>query len=473
MNRAFYIFGIFFLALLAAVGLFQSIIHFQLDNQIFALESLDYWLLVVIAVSTIASLFLLKYFHFKKYDFAFYSGIIFTMATFFYLVVLYRIIAARELEILYMPMVAVVFITTIVHSISLIISPAGTRVWLRAAGICLLAVNLVLSLVLILSFGSVDFRTQEIAREISQWASLFNQLLLILFIMNFDSERKNCRREQAGPPLPRNIETTLTFLSFSAFVATLAIGVSIAAETHSKIYWTKRNLAHAQEISNVFEARTYVSSKGETLQYRILRPLDYDPQKKYPLVVCLHHGGVHGSDNVKQLSSEPAPILSSDPYRKQYPAFLFAPQSPLGAGFGRQGNYPSVDSLVFETIYALEQEFSIDEKKRYVMGISGGGFGSWHFITMHPEMFAAAVPICGGGNPDLAGNIVDVDVWAFHGEKDNLVPVKLSRDMIEGIKKAGGDPRYTEFEGEGHNIWGRISPKSGELFEWMFAQQRD
>ena len=87
-------------------------------------------------------------------------------------------------------------------------------------------------------------------------------------------------------------------------------------------------------------------------------------------------------------------------------------------------------------------------------------------------MFAAAVPICGGGNPGLAAKIASIPVWAFHGEDDNLVPVRLSREMIEEMKKAGGSPKYTEFPGAGHNIWNNVAATSG-LMDWIFEQERD
>ena len=165
-------------------------------------------------------------------------------------------------------------------------------------------------------------------------------------------------------------------------------------------------------------------------------------------------------------------ISPTDYNRRKYPTFLFVPQSPKDSGFGRGPYSPSIDSLVFEAINELEKEFSIDKNRRYVMGKSGGGYGTWNFISTHPEMFAAAIPICGGGDPKYAPYLTDVAIWAFHGEKDKLVPVKLSRDMIEAIKKAGGNPRYTEFSGKGHSIWGEVKATPG-LFKWLFEQKRD
>ena len=69
------------------------------------------------------------------------------------------------------------------------------------------------------------------------------------------------------------------------------------------------------------------------------------------------------------------------------------PQCPKGFG------WQSIDGPIYEIINELEREFKIDEKRRYVMGISGGGDGSWYFITAKPEMFAVAIPICGGAVP--------------------------------------------------------------------------
>lgn len=132
----------------------------------------------------------------------------------------------------------------------------------------------------------------------------------------------------------------------------------------------------------------------------------------------------------------------------------------------------SMEGLVFEAISALEEEFSINKKRRYIMGASMGGYGTWHFISARPEMFAAAVPVCGGEDPQLIQKAIDVPLWAFHGKPDDLVPVSKTREMIEALKKEGGNPRYTEYPDKGHDLWPKLSHKP-ELLEWMFAQKRD
>ncbi|HEY4149563.1 MAG TPA: dienelactone hydrolase family protein, partial [Chitinophagaceae bacterium] len=167
-----------------------------------------------------------------------------------------------------------------------------------------------------------------------------------------------------------------------------------------------------------------------------------------------------------------AQLLSTDDNRRKYHTFLFIPNCPPGAGWGGIPNYPNVDTLVFDAITALDGQFNIDEKRRYVIGLSRGGFGAWDFICQRPEMFAAAVPVSGGGDPSLAPKIVKVAVWAFHGTKDKNVPVMASRNMIDAIKTAGGNPRYTEYPDLGHNIWDQVRTTPG-LLDWLFAQHRD
>jgi predicted peptidase len=199
-----------------------------------------------------------------------------------------------------------------------------------------------------------------------------------------------------------------------------------------------------------------------------MKPLNDDPSRKYPLVVCLHHGGARGRDNVRQVENSDAPFLAHYLHREKYPAFLFVPQCPQESTW----QSPAVELLVMETIEALEQAFPIDAKRRYVMGTSLGGYGTWHLIGTHPDAFAAAIPRCGAGNSALAPNMVQVPVWAFHGVKDEDVPVRGSREMIEAIRKAGGQPRYTEFADAGHDIHRPFEETPGVL-DWLFAQHRE
>jgi len=85
--------------------------------------------------------------------------------------------------------------------------------------------------------------------------------------------------------------------------------------------------------------------------------------------------------------------------------------------------------------------------------------------------FAPAMPACGAGDPSRAASVAKMAIWAFHEDKDGVVPVAGSREMVEALKKAGGSPKYSEFPGVGHGSWGPAYDSKG-LCEWLFAQKR-
>lgn len=471
MNRNFYFFGIFFLVLLTVAGLFQSIIHFQLDAQIYMLQSFAGWVLVVHIISLAGSYFILKYYYYKKYWFAFSSGTVAIIAALFHFIIFYKTIVAGELKNYFIPTFFLASGTAIVYSISLIFSNSRKRFWLKTAGIVMFAIFLVLISVFLRNLISPNLHFKAILIKINQWVSLAGYLLPIPFIMNFLSEVRILKTEGVNTRNQKAIEIIFGLVGITAFIFTLAVFIIFANESYRVMDWNNKAAERAMKLAQPFEARSYVSSHGDTMLYRLMKPLVYDPKKKYPLVVCLPW--THGIDNIRQIDgSEPAQLLSKYENRVKYPAFIFVPQCPPGSSWGGIPNYPAVDSLVFETLHALENGFEIDVKRCYVTGISLGGYGTWHLICTRPKVFAAAIPICGGGDTLLAKCIVNLPIWAFHGRLDRSVPVKGSRDMILAIKNAGGNPRYTEFPDAGHNIWNQVSNTSG-LLDWLFAQKRD
>jgi len=125
-----------------------------------------------------------------------------------------------------------------------------------------------------------------------------------------------------------------------------------------------------------------------------------------------------------------------------------------------------------ELLITIQEKFQVDVDRTYVTGISMGGFATWEALIRHPGKFAAAIPVCGGGDTSHANRIRDIPVWAFHGANDSTVPVECSRLMIEMIEKAGGHPRYTEYPAVGHNSWNKAYAEP-ELLSWLFSQERD
>jgi hypothetical protein len=467
MNRSFYSFAIFFGALHTIIALTQSIIFIKVGPQIYYLESFPFWYISSELIMLLATFLLLKYYYHKNFTFTFWSAVISTLAAFFQFVIVYNLLMGkRESASFYMPAVTLTLATVIVYAISLIFSNAAKRPWLKTAGIVTLILAMVLVSSIIWSQYSGDIIRKNVALEsVTKWTSLAFSLVPLAFIMNFFNEQRLTRKETALSPLPpqRTLESMMGFASVIAIAAALFFGVKISNESYWSLHWKNYNAEKAKELAQKCEARTFVGVNGDTLRYLLLKPLDYDLQKKYPLVVSLPYGGYEASA---------AQWLADDFNRKKYPCFVFVPYCPDGAGWGGIPNYPTLDVLVFDAISTLEKEMSIDEKRRYVTGVSRGGYGSWHFICARPDMFAAAIPVCGEGNPMLAPGIVDVSVWAFHGENDRNVPVSGSRNMIEAMKEAGGDPKYTEFAGTGHNIWDQVKNTPG-LLDWLFEQKRN
>ena len=138
-----------------------------------------------------------------------------------------------------------------------------------------------------------------------------------------------------------------------------------------------------------------------------------------------------------------------------------------------RGGEQTAGALV-ELIHSLSKELSVDTGRVYITGLSMGGGVTWGMIAQHPGQFAAAVPVCGVGNPNAAGRIVEhgLAVWAFHGIEDQRISVKTSRAMVAALRAAGGTPKYTEYTGVDHNSW-IDAYQDPSLHEWLFQQRRD
>jgi predicted peptidase len=231
---------------------------------------------------------------------------------------------------------------------------------------------------------------------------------------------------------------------------------------------------YAQRNVDGFVARMYKNDRGQTMPYRLFTPQGYNAQNMYPLVLWLHGSGSVGTDNFKQISgaSLRGTHLWTQPQNQaKYPAFVLAPQSPRGWANFRSNDLSGELSLVLEILESVRQEFSIDSARLYVAGQSMGGYGTWDLVTRRPGLFAAAVPLCGGGDTSKGWAAAQTPTWAFHGDADGTVPVSRSREMIAAIRKAGGNPRYTEYKGVGHDVWVRAVREPG-LVDWLFAQRR-
>ncbi len=459
MNKKLYPWLILLLCLTGASVLLQSILYSLIGLQLFRLDSFNIWFLTTISTALIGSILLLKYYHGCKYWFVFITYTLYCVCSLCYVIVFYTILNFHQLSNYFRPLLFLSIGAGIVYGASLIFLKAENKRWLKIAG-AFMVVN-----ELILLFPLVWSMTQA-------WTSYTGCLVLVPFVLHFSGELRKGRTDDTDLPAWKYAGNIAGALGTVSLLLTLISGAMISSESYNSLYWSNQGFQQTKELAKLCEPGIFVDSKGETLRYRLLKPLDYDSTKKYPIVISLPYGGQPPTDTIRQIEGAVAALLlTTADNRKKYPAFIFIPNCPPGAGWGGIPNYPAVDSIVFDAIIALDRRFSIDEKRRYVIGLSKGGYGTWNFICKQPEMFAAAIPVAGGGDPTLAPKTVKVAVWAFHGAMDKNVPVINSRNMINAIKAAGGHPTYTEYPDLGHNIWENVKATPG-LLDWLFAQHR-
>ena len=215
----------------------------------------------------------------------------------------------------------------------------------------------------------------------------------------------------------------------------------------------------------------YTNEAGEVLLYRCAeffgragaRPSRGEGEKPMPLVLFLHGAGERGSDNAAQLKHGVGPILDFFAERNE-PVCLLAPQCPEGRKWvevdwaAAAHAMPPEASVSMRLVLALVEKTirtrNIDPSRVYVTGLSMGGFGTWDAICRRPDLFAAAMPICGGGDPCQAWRFRTMPVYAVHGDADPVVPPARTREMVAALWKVGGRVSFAEYPGCGHGSWG-------------------
>jgi predicted peptidase len=233
--------------------------------------------------------------------------------------------------------------------------------------------------------------------------------------------------------------------------------------------------------------RKEFQSGENILPYRILYPDNYDKSKEYPLILLLHGGGERGNDNEKQLVHGAKLFLNED-NRKAYPAIVLVPQCPedsywaavkidrstqpfnITFDYTAPPQWPLVAAN--ELVKKVANEEGVDKSKIYITGLSMGGMGTFESIYRFPDLYAAALPICGGGDTNAYDKRVrKTAFWIFHGADDAVVDVKLSRQMVEKLKSLKTKNQYTEYPGVNHNSWENAFADPAFL-SWMFQHKR-
>lgn len=240
--------------------------------------------------------------------------------------------------------------------------------------------------------------------------------------------------------------------------------------------------SHLSSAQESYDYNVYVSPQGDSLLYRSLKPQDMKKGKKYPLMLVLHDAGKKGNDNEKQLQTG-AKMFLNPVNRDKYPCFVVIPQCPKGKWWTYDrvpkdfNKLPYADTLnthlalakaVLDEYLAMPE---VDKSRIYVMGASMGGVGTFDIVAHYPEIFAAAVPLCGAIAPGHLAEAKDVSFWIFHGDDDATVPVECSRRAYRELQEAGADVKYTEIASGKHGINHQVYNTPG-FMEWIFKQKR-
>ena len=131
----------------------------------------------------------------------------------------------------------------------------------------------------------------------------------------------------------------------------------------------------------------------------------------------------------------------------------------------------NIVTTVKEMIEAYISYPDVDESRVYIMGLSMGGFATFDMIARYPELFAAAVPICGAVDPSRMKDVKGVSIRIYHGDADKVVPVECSRMAYRALREAGADVEYFEFPGCGHLSWNPAFSQP-DFMEWLFKQKK-
>jgi len=240
------------------------------------------------------------------------------------------------------------------------------------------------------------------------------------------------------------------------------------------------NYLNSQELK-LYEKEIFIY-ENDTLNYRILKPLNYNPNKQYPVHLFLHGSGERGNDNSSQLTHGGKLFLKKE-NREKYNSWVIFPQCSKNdrwpslssdqwdKSFNNNNSKPNKSlGLVIRLMDKFIEKKQVDKQRIYLSGLSMGGMGTFEILFRRPNMFAAATPICGNGIPQLAKLYADkVPLWIFHGSDDNVVSPKYSLAMAKAIIEAGGSPKMTLYENTGHGSWNNAFEEK-DFLKWIHSK---
>lgn len=274
---------------------------------------------------------------------------------------------------------------------------------------------------------------------------------------------------------PVQVRATCSSDAMTARLARFAIAISaLAAVCGFKPYGTN------DLVSLTVPQRYVAGADGRHINYRIFVPdIPASATNGIPLVLLLHGSGECGTDNVSQLIHGAGGLVWWS--RNREPAVVVAPQAPPRTVWSPvffselQARMPFSPPPMIKLVKALVDDicerYPVDTNRILATGISLGAYGVWDLVSRYPGFFAAAIPVCGAGDPQQAEAAAKTPLWIFHGERDGNVPNKLDRAMVSRLWELDAPVRYMEYPDAGHGIWGRVY-SDDSVMKWFFSRRR-
>jgi predicted peptidase len=197
-----------------------------------------------------------------------------------------------------------------------------------------------------------------------------------------------------------------------------------------------------------------------TMDYLLYLPKTYEERDHWPLLLFLHGAGERGSDLDLVKKHGPPKLIEAG---QDMPFIVVSPQCSRRRWWQPWELAALVDEIC--------EKHHVDQDRIYVTGLSMGGFGTWALAAYQPDRFAAIAPICGGGETRWARNLSHLPIWVFHGAKDEAVPLARSEEMVEALKRAGGNVKFTVYPEAEHDSWTETYDNP-ELYQWLLEQKR-
>ena len=213
-----------------------------------------------------------------------------------------------------------------------------------------------------------------------------------------------------------------------------------------------------------FLEKVHKRADGSESKYVVFMPAAYKTDgEPFPVILFLHGMGESGTDGIAQATVGIGPAITRS--KKPFPFIVIMPQSPKRSWMADSPDGQTAIAILDE----VGKEYKLDPNRTYLSGLSMGGYGTWSLAVKYSDKWAAIAPVCGGGDPKQAEKIKHIPCWIFHGDKDTAVNVEKSREMVAALKAAGGNPKYDEYPGVGHNSWDKAYATK-ELYSWLLQQ---